>query len=133
MMIIWVVYGYCWRSRRLGERLYRRLQQAVPRAASRRLDGGDLLDGVDPGAASSSLPDDLRRITPALIVGGFAERMKFSAVVLFVLLWVTFVYFPIAHMAWDAERALFSMGALDFAGGTVVHINAGIAALVGAW
>lgn len=105
-------------------------------------------------------------ITPALIVGGFAERMKFSALMLFVALWVTFVYFPMAHMVWywagpdavadaakavaaasgsakeEAEKALaavnadagliFKWGAIDFAGGTVVHINSGIAALVGA-
>ncbi len=71
-------------------------------------------------------------ITPALIVGAFGERIKFSAVMLFVALWVTFVYFPIAHMVWDANGYLFQLGALDFAGGTVVHINAGIAGLVGA-
>ena len=106
-------------------------------------------------------------ITPALIVGAFAERMKFAAVALFIPLWVTFVYFPIAHMVWywagpDAIDAaakvlaaaadpaakvaaqakldevtadaglIFSWGAIDFAGGTVVHINAGIAGLVGA-
>lgn len=89
-------------------------------------------------------------ITPALIVGAFAERMKFSAVLLFVILWFTFSYLPIAHMVWfwsgpdaytSAEAAaaanagagfLFQKGALDFAGGTVVHINAGIAGLVGA-
>lgn len=105
-------------------------------------------------------------ITPALIVGAFVERMKFSALVLFVVLWVTFVYFPIAHMVWywagpdalaDAARTLagaaegaaktaaqakldevtadaglvYQWGALDFAGGTVVHINAGIAGFVG--
>jgi Amt family ammonium transporter len=70
-------------------------------------------------------------ITPALIVGAFAERIKFSAVLLFTVLWVTFVYFPIAHMVWDGAGYLFNLGALDFAGGTVVHINAGIAALVG--
>ncbi len=70
-------------------------------------------------------------ITPALIVGAFAERIKFRSVMLFVVLWVTFVYFPIAHMVWDANGLLFGWGALDFAGGTVVHINAGIAALVG--
>ncbi|MGO4914328.1 ammonium transporter [Pseudogemmobacter sp. W21_MBD1_M6] len=70
-------------------------------------------------------------ITPALIIGAFAERMKFSAVLLFVALWVTFAYFPIAHMVWDASGLIFNMGALDFAGGTVVHINAGIAALIG--
>ncbi len=106
-------------------------------------------------------------ITPALIVGAFAERIKFSALILFVVLWVTFVYFPIAHMVWywggpdviaDAAKALagatddaakaaaqtkldavmadagmiFKWGSLDFAGGTVVHINAGIAGIVGA-
>jgi Amt family ammonium transporter len=80
-------------------------------------------------------------ITPALIVGAFAERVKFSAVILFVILWVTFVYFPIAHMVWfwggpsaysDPSGLIFSFGAIDFAGGTVVHINAGIAGLVGA-
>jgi len=92
-------------------------------------------------------------ITPALIVGAFAERMKFSALLLFVTLWVTVIYFPIAHMVWywdgpdafvaaakggtfDASLAgaglLFQWGAIDFAGGTVVHINAGIAGLVGA-
>ena len=71
-------------------------------------------------------------LTPALIIGAFAERIKFSASVLFCLLWVTFVYFPIAHMVWDAKGYLFGLGALDFAGGTVVHINAGVAGLIGA-
>ena len=94
-------------------------------------------------------------ITPALILGAIAERVKFSAVMLFMALWVTFIYFPIAHMVWywggpdimaegakaGAEKLaevaadaglLFKMGALDFAGGTVVHINAGIAGLVAA-
>jgi Amt family ammonium transporter len=84
-------------------------------------------------------------ITTALAIGGFAERMKFSAVVLFAILWSTIVYFPIAHSVWFwpgpsgvATNATtvagfgFSMGALDFAGGTVVHINAGIAGFVGA-
>jgi Amt family ammonium transporter len=105
-------------------------------------------------------------ITPALIVGAFAERMRFAALALFIPLWVTFIYFPIAHMVWywagpdaidgaakalaaaaDADKPklqealdavladagqIFSWGALDFAGGTVVHINAGIAGLIGA-
>ncbi|MES2435467.1 MAG: ammonium transporter [Pseudomonadota bacterium] len=70
-------------------------------------------------------------ITPGLIIGAFAERVKFTAVLAFCALWVTFVYFPIAHMVWDASGLIFVMGAIDFAGGTVVHINAGIAALVG--
>jgi Amt family ammonium transporter len=70
-------------------------------------------------------------ITPALIVGAFAERIQFRAVVLFSVLWGTFVYFPIAHMVWDSAGYIFNLGAIDFAGGTVVHINAGVAALVG--
>ena len=71
-------------------------------------------------------------ITVALIVGGLAERVKFSALLVFALLWFTFSYLPIAHMVWASGGYLFSKGDLDFAGGTVVHINAGIAALVGA-
>jgi len=69
-------------------------------------------------------------ITPALIVGAFAERMKFAAFALFSLLWATVVYDPLAHWVWGVGGFLRTMGALDFAGGTVVHINAGIAALV---
>ena len=69
-------------------------------------------------------------ITPALIIGAFAERMKFSAFLIFTLLWATFVYDPIAHWVWGVGGWLKDLGALDFAGGTVVHINAGIAALV---
>ncbi|WP_153162487.1 ammonium transporter [Zoogloea sp. 1C4] len=90
-------------------------------------------------------------ITPALIIGGFAERIKFSAVLIFMVIWFTFSYIPMAHMVWywagpdaytsaeAAEKAgevagfLFGKGALDFAGGTVVHINAGVAALIGAF
>ncbi|MBI5556638.1 MAG: ammonium transporter [Deltaproteobacteria bacterium] len=90
-------------------------------------------------------------ITPALILGAFAERMKFSAVLAFIVLWFTFAYLPVAHMVWywagpdaytDAEAGvkaaatagfLFQKGAIDFAGGTVVHINAAIAGLIGAF
>ncbi|WP_119355333.1 ammonium transporter [Azohydromonas sediminis] len=72
-------------------------------------------------------------LTCALIVGSFAERMKFSAVLLFSAIWFTFCYIPIAHMVWGAGGYLLDKGALDFAGGTVVHINAGIAGLVGAY
>ena len=70
-------------------------------------------------------------ITTALIIGGFAERIKFSALLVFSALWFTLSYLPVAHMVWASGGYLFEMGALDFAGGTVVHINAGIAALVG--
>ncbi|MDD5155360.1 MAG: ammonium transporter [Candidatus Omnitrophica bacterium] len=69
-------------------------------------------------------------ITPALIIGAFAERMKFSSLVVFTILWATFVYDPLCHWVWGVGGWLRNLGALDFAGGTVVHINAGIAALV---
>ena len=69
-------------------------------------------------------------ITPALIIGAFAERMKFSAFLIFTLLWATFVYDPLCHWVWGSGGWLRNLGTLDFAGGTVVHINAGIAALV---
>ena len=71
-------------------------------------------------------------ITTALAVGAFAERTKFTAVLLWAVIWFTFSYLPIARMVWFAEGYLFKLGALDYAGGTVVHINAGIAGLVGA-
>src|SRR6185295_8656528 len=69
-------------------------------------------------------------ITPALIAGAFAERMKFSAYVAFVLLWSTVVYDPVAHWVWAEKGWLAQRGALDFAGGTVVHLAAGVSALV---
>jgi Amt family ammonium transporter len=70
-------------------------------------------------------------ITVALVVGALVERVRFSAMLLFALLFVTIVYAPIAHMVWAADGLIFQTGAIDFAGGTVVHINAGIAGLVG--
>ncbi|KKC24189.1 ammonium transporter [Sphingomonas sp. SRS2] len=69
-------------------------------------------------------------ITVALVLGSVVERIKFSAVMVFAAIWLTIVYFPIAHMVWAAGGKFFEMGALDFAGGTVVHINAGVSALV---
>ncbi|MGV7928276.1 MAG: ammonium transporter [Spirochaetota bacterium] len=69
-------------------------------------------------------------ITPALIIGAFAERIRFSGFLLFIILWATLVYDPLAHWVWAKDGWLASMGALDFAGGTVIHVNAGIAALV---
>ncbi|MEA2453285.1 MAG: ammonium transporter, Amt family [Actinomycetota bacterium] len=69
-------------------------------------------------------------ITPALITGAFAERIKFSGYIVFMSLWLLLVYAPVAHWVWHPDGWLFKLGALDFAGGTVVHINAGIAALV---
>ena len=71
-------------------------------------------------------------ITPALVVGAFAERMKFSAFVIFIVLWVSITYTPLAHWVWHSEGWLYNLGALDFAGGTVVHISAGVGALAAA-
>ena len=101
--------------------------------------GTAFLSGVTADSLSGTIPETVFItfqmtffiITPALIVGAFAERMKFSAVLLFSVLWGIFVYAPICHMTWGGDGSLFGdMGVLDFAGGLVVHINAGVAALV---
>jgi Amt family ammonium transporter len=70
-------------------------------------------------------------ITGALVIGALVERVRFPAVMLFTLLWLTIVYAPLAHMVWAPEGFLFAFGAIDFAGGTVVHVNSGVAGLVG--
>ncbi len=96
-----------------------------------------LLNDLTPDSVSGTIPESVflcfqltfAIITPALIVGAFAERMKFSAVLWFSVLWFTLSYLPICHMAWGGG-ILGDWGVLDFAGGTVVHINAGIAGLV---
>jgi Amt family ammonium transporter len=72
-------------------------------------------------------------ITAALIIGALAERVRFPAIMLFTLLWLTIVYAPLAHMVWAPEGFLFAFGAIDFAGGTVVHVNSGVAGLVGVY
>jgi Amt family ammonium transporter len=144
VMILWVLYGYSLTFTAGGS--FNSFFGGFSKA---------FLAGVTPGSAVETfsagvvIPElafvvfqmTFACITPALIVGGFAERIKFSALMLFVALWVTFVYFPIAHMVWfwggpsayaDPSGLIFGFGAIDFAGGTVVHINSGIAALVGA-
>ena len=104
--------------------------------------GRSFLTGVDSSTLTGSIPEVLfftfqctfAVITPALIVGAFAERMKFSAVLLFSSLWLIFVYAPICHMTWGGAGGFFAdmgdRGVFDFAGGIVVHITAGVAALV---
>ena len=91
----------------------------------------DTLKGTIPESVFSTFQLTFAIITPALIVGAFAERMKFSALLWFMALWATFVYAPIAHWVWGGGW-LAGMGVMDFAGGTVVHVNAGIAGLVAA-
>ncbi len=93
--------------------------------------GRDTLHGTIPESVFSMFQLTFAIITPALMVGAFAERMKFSAMLWFIGLWLTFVYAPIAHWVWGGGW-LEKFGALDFAGGTVVHINAGIAGLMAA-
>jgi Amt family ammonium transporter len=93
--------------------------------------GVDSLTGSIPETVFATFQLTFAIITPALIVGAFAERMRFSAMLLFLGLWFTFVYTAMTHMVWSGDGALmWDWGVLDFAGGTVVHINAGIAGLV---
>ncbi len=169
--IIWVVYGYSltFTEGNLFNSFFGGFSKAFLRGVTPDTTVETFTQGVVlPEYVYIAFQMTFACITPALIVGAFAERMKFSALALFIPLWVTFIYFPVAHMVWywagpdavalaakavaaagadagkkaAAEAALaaananagllFQWGAVDFAGGTVVHINAGIAGLVGA-
>jgi Amt family ammonium transporter len=92
--------------------------------------GKDTLSGTIPETVFMTFQMTFAIITPALIVGAFADRMKFSALLVFMTLWSIFVYAPICHWVWGGGGWIGGLGALDFAGGTVVHINAGVAGLV---
>ncbi|APH74321.1 ammonium transporter [Aquibium oceanicum] len=132
VIVIWVVYGYSFAFGGGTGAYWGGLGKLFLSGVTAESEAATFSDGVViPEFVFICFQMTFACITPALIIGAFAERIKFSAVILFVVLWVTFVYFPIAHMVWDANGLLFGWGALDFAGGTVVHINAGIAALVG--
>ena len=131
--VLWAVYGY---SLAFGG------QGLIVGDLSKLFLAGVNGDSLaDTFTASAKLPEYIfiafqatfAGITCALIVGSFAERVKFSAVLLFSVIWFTFCYLPIAHMVWGPGGYLLGKGALDFAGGTVVHINAGVAGLVGAY
>jgi len=129
--LLWVAYGYS-------------LAFAGPTEGGLSAFIGDFsnffLGATTPDSVSGTLPElvficfqlTFACITSTLIVGGIAERMKFGAVMTFLAIWFTFSYLPIAHMVWSGPGLFFNMGALDFAGGTVVHINSGVAALVAA-
>lgn len=130
-MLIWVMYGY---GLAFG-----------PEGNAFISWGKFFLAGVDGSSTAATFSDEViseyvfisfqmtfAAITLALVLGSVVERMKFSAVMVFGAVWLTIVYFPIAHMVWAGGGLLFEMGALDFAGGTVVHINAGVSALVAA-
>jgi Amt family ammonium transporter len=126
--LLWVLYGYSLAFDDGGS-----LQRWVGGLGKAFMAGVgvDTLSGTIPESVFAMFQLTFAIITPALIVGAFAERMKFSAMLWFMGLWVTVVYAPVAHWVWGGGW-LGDMGALDFAGGTVVHINAGVAALVAA-
>ena len=133
IIVLWYIYGYSWAFT----------------GSSAFVGGFDklLLSGVTLESLADTFTDNVKipeyvfvafqatfaGLTCALIVGALAERIRFSAVLIFSVIWFTFAYAPIAHMVWGAGGYLLDKGALDFAGGTVVHINAGIAGLVGAY
>ena len=134
MTVLWVLFGYSLAFDTTGM-----TQEAINLATF--VGGFDkaFLSGVTRDSLTGGIPETVfvtfqmtfAIITPALIVGAFAERMKFSAMLVFMTLWFILVYAPICHMVWSGDGALmWDWGVLDFAGGTVVHINAGIAGLV---
>ncbi len=142
--ILWVVYGYSMAFTSGGG-----LNSFVGGLSKMALAGVNTSSVVETFSKGVVIPElsfvifqlTFAAITVSLIVGGLAERVKFSALLVFTVLWFTFSYLPMAHMVWfwggpsaygDPAGFLFAKGALDFAGGTVVHINAGVAALVGA-
>lgn len=136
MTIIWVVYGYSIAFDVTG------MEEGVFNISS--IVGGlgnvfmssitvDSMTGTIPESVFATFQMTFAIITPALIVGAFAERMKFSTMMVFMGLWVTICYVPMVHMVWAGPGGLlWDWGVIDFAGGTVVHINAGIAGLVAA-
>jgi Amt family ammonium transporter len=132
MMIVWVIWGYSFAFGGSDSPYWGGFGKLFLSGVTKDSTAATFTSGVViPEYIFICFQMTFAAITPALIIGAFAERVKFSAVILFSVLWATFVYFPIAHMVWDANGLIFKMGAIDFAGGTVVHINAGIAALIG--
>jgi len=133
-MLIWVIYGY---STAFGP-------VTSEGMLGKFISSGSLfLSSVTPDSTAATFSDEViseyvfvsfqmtfAAITAALVLGATVERLKFSAAMLFTAIWLTIVYFPIAHMVWAGGGLIFEWGALDFAGGTVVHINAGVSALV---
>jgi len=132
--VLWALYGYSMAFDTAG------MEKGVTNFHS--IVGGlskAFMSGITPDSLSGTIPEfvfmafqmTFAIITPALIVGAFAERMKFSAMLVFMALWFTIVYAPMAHMVWSGPGSLLGdLGVLDFAGGTVVHINAGVAGLI---
>jgi len=136
-MLIWVVYGY---TMAFGPDASDAMKPFISNFDKM------FLAGVTPDSTAATFTKDVvipeyvfiafqmtfAAIAVSLVLGAVVERIKFSAVMVFTLVWLTIVYFPIAHMVWAAGGLFFELGALDFAGGTVVHINAGVSSLVAA-
>ena len=128
--VVWVLWGY---SLAFGPDLWGGLVGNLSHFGLEGVSAENLREGTTiPEQAFMIFQGMFAIITPALVTGAFAERMKFSAFVIFTVLWVTIVYAPVAHWVWAPDGWLFELGALDFAGGTVVHINSGVAALAAA-
>ena len=124
--VLWVLYGYSFAFGGRGA-FWGGLDKLFLSGVTR-----DSVTGTVPEVVFIVYQMAFAIITPAIIVGAFAERMKFSALLWFTGIWLTVVYVPVAHWVWVDGGWLHEMGVLDFAGGTVVHINAGVAGLVAA-
>ncbi len=136
MTVLWTLYGYSLAFSTTGMTTEGINLNTFVGALDKVLFAGltrESLTAAIPESVFATFQMTFAIITPALIVGAFAERMKFSAMLWFMAIWFTLVYAPIAHMVWSGDGALmWDWGVLDFAGGTVVHINAGVAGLVAA-
>ncbi|HSA90567.1 MAG TPA: ammonium transporter, partial [Burkholderiales bacterium] len=134
--VLWTVYGYSLAFDTTGMEAGKLAFNSIVGGLSKAFLAGvtvDSLVAAIPESVFFTFQLTFAIITPALIVGAFAERMKFSALLVFMALWFTVCYAPMTHMVWSGDGALmWDWGVLDFAGGTVVHINAGIAGLVAA-
>jgi ammonium transporter, Amt family len=134
-MIVWVTYGYTMAFGDGGNAFIAGFGKLFLAGVTADSTAATFTDGVViPEYVFIAFQMTFAAITVSLVVGGLVERLKFSALMVFALVWLTIVYFPIAHMVWAGNGLLFNWepAALDFAGGTVVHINAGVSALVGA-
>ncbi|ETI63604.1 ammonia channel protein [Sphingobium sp. C100] len=130
-MLIWVIYGYTMAFGDGGNAVISGFGKLFLAGVTPDSNAATFTDGVViPEYVFICFQMTFAAITVALVLGSVVERMKFSAVMVFALIWLTIVYFPVAHMVWAGNGYFFGLGALDFAGGTVVHINAGVSALV---
>lgn len=126
--VLWIVFGF---SLCFGESIGGFIGNPMTHFFFKGVNSGEPVGGI-PKSLFAVFQLMFAIITPGLVVGAVAERIRFTSYILFICLFAIFVYAPLAHMSWHADGILFKMGALDFAGGTVVHISAGCAALAGA-